>query len=377
MGHQPRPGIAVAFDASALAKRERTGIARYGVCLVDALLAAGGVSRCVLGYRASRWRRRAHVYHPGGAAVRWFVDAAPRVTLGAYDVFHGLDARLPRGGGGARVATLHDVEQLARPEIAAEGFRRRKQDHLQRVADRADRVICVSAASRDAFAARFHVEPARLRVVHHGIDPRFSDPGERAVSAALDRVGVRPPYLLFVGLLAARKNLVALIDAFDRAVPDLPDGTRLVLAGGTGHGFASIDAAIRRAAHRDLVVRPGFVDDADLPGLYAGAAAFAFPGLAEGFGMPMLEAMACGTPVVAADVPVSREVAGDAALLVDASDPDRLAEGLVAAATPGPAREERRLLGRRRATEFSWSAAAARTVEVYREALERPVRSKE
>lgn len=362
-------GLTVAFDASSMAKPERTGIARYGTCLVDAILQTRQLDRCILGLRVSRWRRRRHAYRPSGAHHGFFMDAAPAILLGRFDVFHGLDARLPRRCARPMIATLHDVEQLAQPEIASGAFRRRKQDHLQRVADLADRVICVSTASKNAFRDRFGTPDARLTVIHHGLEPRFGPQDPSAVAATLDRLGIARPYVLFVGLISARKNLVRLVEGFERAASSLPPDTRMVLAGGQGHGVDDVHRAIAQSTARDRIHLAGFVSDADLPALYAGARAFAFPGLAEGFGLPMLEAMACGTPVIAAALPVSREVAGGAAILVDATDPDRIAEGLVGAVTEGPARAERVLLGSSHAARFSWRAAAEHTIRVYHEVI--------
>jgi len=362
-------GLTVAFDASALAKPERTGIARYGTCLVDAILQTGHVERCALGLRISRWRRRRHAYRPAGAITRYFLDSAPSLFLGGFDVFHGLDARLPKRCAGPTVATLHDVEQLARPEIASGAFRERKQGHLQRIADHADRIICVSQASQDAFRDRFGTPGSRMTVIHHGLEPRFQPIPKEQVARTLARLGIPQPYILFVGLVSTRKNLARLVEGFDRAEPILPPGCSLVLAGGRAHGADSVVSAIDQASAKDRILLPGFIADADLPALYAGARAFAFPGLSEGFGLPMLEAMACETPVLAADLPVSREVADDAAILVDATDPDRIAEGLAEAAGEGPSREERQLRGARRAALFSWQAAAERTLRVYQEVI--------
>ena len=365
-------GIRVAFDASSLAKRERTGIARYGTCLIEALCRVAPLDEVVLGYRLSRWKRRRHAYRgPAEAPVRtrYFTDAALGWTLGRHDVFHGLDARIPARPRAPTVATIHDVSQLLQPEIATQGFRDRKSSHLAHVAARADRIVCVSEGSRRAFAELFGLgDDARLRVVHHGVEPRFRPVDEATVTATLDRLGARPPYLLFVGLLSSRKNIVRLIEAFDLAAPQIGAETRLVLAGGRGHGYDDVRAAIDRSAARERIVEPGFVADDDLPALYNGATAFLFPGRAEGFGMPMLEAMACGTPVLAHDNEVSREVAGEeSALRVDCEVVDALADGIARVGGDDDLRRKLIDAGARRAEAFSWDEAARRTYEVYRE----------
>lgn len=365
----------IAFDASALAKPQRTGIARYGICLIDALLQRTDIASLTLGYRLSRWRRRRFLYRgPATRAdvrVRYFTETARTLWLGDHDVFHGLDARLPRRSAIAAVATLHDVNQLELPEIASRGFRDRKADHFRRLAEEAHRIICVSAATRDAFLARYPVAQARMAVIHHGLLPQFRAHAEADISATLATLGIAPPYLLFVGLVSSRKNCVRLIEAFDRVadVPVEPDGrpATLVLAGGSGHGFDEVAVAIAGARARARIRLLGFVADAHLPALYAGATAFVFPGLAEGFGMPMLEAMACRTAVVAADNAVTNEVAGDAAMRVDATEPEAIAQGLRTILTDPALRAALVQRGQARAAQFTWDAAAAKTLAVYRD----------
>ncbi len=361
----------VALDISCAAKPHRTGVARYATCLADAMLRAFPDDAFTLGVRASRWRRRSHRYAPGAAnaRARWFVEPLLGTTLGPFDVFHGLDARLPRRRGFPTVATLHDIGGAADAAIADAGFREKKRAAYAWLAERADRIVCVSAATRDAFRAWFDLSEERFAVVHHGIEPRFTAPDRTAIDRTLSRLGVRKPYLLFVGLLSARKNLLPLVRAFDR-VARARDDLSLVLAGGRAHGFEEVAAAIASTRARDRVVLPGFVADADLPALYAGAELFVFPGLAEGFGLPMLEAMACGTPVVAADVPVAREVVGEdggPAVLCDTTDDDALARALlhvVGNPTRGRALRE---AGRAHAATFTWERAARATMDVYRE----------
>ncbi|MBI4879466.1 MAG: glycosyltransferase family 4 protein [Planctomycetes bacterium] len=362
-------GLRIALDASAAAKRERTGVARYAACLIDALLAAAPDWQFTLGCRLSRLRRHRYRLRPraANARTRYFTDASVRLCLGAADVFHGLDARIPPRCPCPAVVTLHDLGPLERPEIAAAGFRGKKLAAYQVIAARSARIICVSDATRDAFRRAFDLPEERFAVIHHGLEPRFRPQTEQAVEAALRRLGIARPYLLFVGLLSARKNCAALVRAFDRMAEAVP-GLRLVLAGGRAHGFAEVEQALAAARARARIVLLGFVEDELLPPLYAGARAFVFPGRNEGFGLPMLEAMACGAPVMAADTAVAREVAGGAALLADTGVEGAFAAALARICSERALAEELSARGALRAKEFSWQAAALRTLEVYRAA---------
>lgn len=357
----------IGIDVSALAKRERTGVARYGVALLDALLPLAERDTFVLGCRLSRMRRARFRYAPrrANATLRWFVDVAPRLALGDLDVFHGLDARIPARAPFPCVATLHDVGAVELDAIANSGFRAKKHDAFATLARDARRIVCVSAATRDAFRQRYAVPLERFAVIHHGVDARFGPVDAAATESLRARLALPRRYVLFVGLLSTRKNLVPLVHAFGTVARELGD-VALVLAGGSGHGHVELDAVIAHSPVRDRIVRPGFIADADLPALYAGARAFVFPGLTEGFGMPMLEAMACGTPVLAHAAPVTTEVAADAATTIDARDVDAIATALRTAVLDDAWHARFVTLGRARAASFTWEAAARKTLEVYR-----------
>ncbi|MDP6527227.1 MAG: glycosyltransferase family 1 protein, partial [Kiritimatiellia bacterium] len=171
------------------------------------------------------------------------------------------------------------------------------------------------------------------------------------------RLGER--YLLFVGLLSTRKNVVALIEAFEMLAPTRPE-LHLVLAGARSHGVEAVDDRLARSPVRERIVTPGFVPSEDLPALYSGAAAFVFPTRDEGFGLPVLEALACGTAVVASDLPVLREVGGPHPRWCEPGSPEALARALrdCLAAEPDPVEVERR---RDWAARFRWNETARQT----------------
>ena len=208
-----------------------------------------------------------------------------------------------------------------------------------------------------------------MTVIHEAAAPEFATPpAPAAVAGVLERYRIRSPYCLFVGNLEPRKNLARLIEAFALMATRAPAGgtaPQLVLAGTRAWLYSGILSAVAARGVADRVVFTGYVPPGDLPALYAGAACFVFPSVYEGFGLPVLEAMAAGAPVVASRVGAIPEVAGDAALLVDAAQPAALAEAIEAVLADAGLRARLVERGRARARLFSWEATARRTLAVY------------
>ncbi|MBX6342101.1 MAG: glycosyltransferase family 4 protein, partial [Thermomicrobiaceae bacterium] len=248
------------------------------------------------------------------------------------------------------------------PEAHTAGARRYLDWSTRWSARAAARVIAISETTRRDLIRHYGVDPEKIVVVPHGVDERFRPRPEAEVAAALDRLGLRAPYILFVGTLQPRKNLARLVEAFGRVAAGCPD-IRLVLAGKRGWLAERIDAAIAASPARERIDVLGHVPDDDLPALYAGAAAVALVSLYEGFGLPALEAMACGAPVVISDRGALPEVGGDAAVVVDPLSPAAIAAGLERALDPD---ERPRLVerGLRHARRFRWDVAGKRTIEV-------------
>jgi glycosyltransferase involved in cell wall biosynthesis len=208
-------------------------------------------------------------------------------------------------------------------------------------------------------------------VIACGIDPQFKPVADEDVrQGVLARYGIDRPYLLYVGGINARKNIARLFEAYAQVRATHPD-VILVVAGKRQWQTGEIDAAFRRFNLEDQVHFTGYVDDRDLPALYSAAELFVFPSLYEGFGLPPLEAMACGTPVVTSNASSLPEVVGDAALTVDPYDVDGLAAAIKHALTDEDLRVELRRRGVARAAQFTWQRAARETLAVYAQVLER------
>ena len=217
--------------------------------------------------------------------------------------------------------------------------------------------ICPSRATESALEARFPPVRGRTRVIPHGVSAEFVNASPREVAARHDIEG---RYVLAVGTLEPRKNLVRLVRAFAALDPAVRGDCSLVLAGLRGWSIEDLDEVTGASAK--TVQMLGFVEDEDLPGLYAEATAFAYPSLAEGFGLPVLEAMAAGCPVLTSDRSSLPEVGGDAAVLVDPTDERAIARGLERLLVDDAYRAELRHRGRDRAAHFTWEHTARETL---------------
>jgi glycosyltransferase involved in cell wall biosynthesis len=262
------------------------------------------------------------------------------------------------------VVVVYDVSFALFPEHAA----RRSQTFLARqvplALERATRVVTISESSKRDLATHFSVPEAKITVAEPAVDrERFRPASADEVAAARDRYGLPERYILFVGTLEPRKNLSLLLRAYDLLPEDLRARHPLVLAGGRGWIDEETARAVDRLQAAGRVVAPGYVHDEHLPAIYTGASLFAFPSLYEGWGIPVLEAMACGTPVVASSSSSLPEAAGDAARLVDPHDADALARELQSVLEDQDLRAALVERGHAQAARFSWRRSAQRVLE--------------
>ena len=269
---------------------------------------------------------------------------------------------MPLALGVPAVVTIHDLSFFTHPEWHQRTKVAFFRAAIRTAARRAAALVAVSAAT--AALLDELVRPwAPVHVIPHGVDhTRFRPDPAQADGATLARIGVRAPYVAFLGTLEPRKDVPTLVRAFDRLAATEPDLT-LVLAGAPGWGVEAVDQAVAGAAHRGRIIRAGYVAEPDIPALLRRAAAVAYPSLEEGFGLPVLEALACGAPVVTTRGTVMEEVAAGAAFLATPADVDDLAAALERAIRGDP---DRTRLGRTVAARHTWEASAAAHAEVYR-----------
>jgi glycosyltransferase involved in cell wall biosynthesis len=286
--------------------------------------------------------------------------------VGAVDVFHSVNAAILPQRQGCRVVTVQDLTCLQFPQFHPWSRRVLFRLSVRRAARLADAIIVPSIATSRDLAARFPSAEGKIHVVPLAPGDGFVPLRPEESLPVLDRYGLSyRDYLLFVGNLEPRKNLGALVEAYTCMRTTAGLSPPLVIAGGEGWKNRAIHRAAAASPFAADIRFLGHVPEADLPALMSGALAFVYPSLYEGFGLPPLEAMACGTPVITSNRSSLPEVVGDAALLVDPEDRRQLAEAMTRVATEEALRDDLRGRGLKQAQRYSWDETARRTVEVY------------
>lgn len=365
--------------------RAPTGIGRYAIELLRALAAQPDAPEIVLlttehADHHALWNAFERHALPGCHRLPGLLTlgnlqlsrAARRYNLQLIHDPNGIAPFLGPSGGARRVVTIHDAFPYVYPETHNRLDNWRYHWMLPRVARCADRVVTDSQHSRRDLQRYLGLSEADLAVVACGLSADFrpvDDPVARR--ATLDRYGITRPYLLYVGGINARKNIARLFEAYARVRQHHPE-VELVIGGKRQWQVGEIDATFERLALHEHVRFTGYLDDADLPALYSAAAAFVFPSLYEGFGLPPLEAMACGAPVITSNVSSLPEVVGDAALLADPRSIDELTDAICRVLDDPTLAQTLRRRGQARAQHFTWSRAARETLAVYQQALARP-----
>lgn len=358
----------VSLDASAIPD-PAGGAGRYVLALASALARRDDVDLTVIcrSGDGTRWPRPVAARAPALRPVRlaWEQVGLPRVVRGlGVAVHHGPHYTMPRALGRPAVVTVHDLSFLTHPEWHQRTKVAMFRSAIRLAARRAAALVAVSDATADLLAAL--VRPVvPVHVIPHGVDHVLfgpDDPGDDATARA--RHGIDAPYVAFLGTLEPRKDVPTLVRAFDTVAASAPELT-LVLAGARGWGAEAVDAAIGAATHAERIKVLGYVPDAEMPAVLRGAAVVCYPSLEEGFGLPVLEAMACGAPVVTTAATVMEEVAAGAAVLAAPGDAASLAEAIEHALS-GDGAADRRALGLSVAARHTWDASAAAHAEVYR-----------
>jgi glycosyltransferase involved in cell wall biosynthesis len=280
------------------------------------------------------------------------------------DVVHFTNYLAPLMPGVPYVVSFHDMSLSLVPECHTLKKRLLTSSLIPAVARAARLILCPSESTRRDVQRLLRVDPARLRVIPYAPAPTFHPVTEGP--QVLERYGVQPPYFLYVGTLEPRKNLARALRAFARTASSLPDH-RFVLVGQKGWKYEEV---LREAARPELagrVVFLGYIPEQDIPALYTHATAFVYPSLYEGFGLPVVDAMACGAPVITSRTSSLGEIAEGAAVLVDPLDEQGLADALHALATDAALRGDLRARGLARAATFSWERTARETLVAYQE----------
>ena len=308
---------------------------------------------------------RYHVLGPGPRPLAVALELPARLVRDGIDIFHSTFTPPPLFTR-PLVFTMHCFSNFAHPEYYPRLVAWRLNSLMRIGLRRAATVLCVSESVRDAVRSAFDVAPERLIVSYNGVGRQFTPMApEQARAIVAERFGLVHPYALFVGKLQARKNIVRLLQAFASFRRDSRSDLKLVLAGRRTATAEGIDEAIAASGLQDHVVEAGYFTPVDLPAVYAAARMMVFPSLWEGFGIPVVEAMACGTPVITSNVTSLPEIAGGAALLVDPSSVTEIASAMGRLEASSELRASLVTKGLERARAFTWPACARQTLSAY------------
>ena len=378
----------IALNAQLLSTRptyRSAGIARVIYELLANLKAASGPDQQYVVYAPRSEENRAFLRAAGLRArltalpterppVRIAWEQAllpPELYRAGADLLHALGFVAPLAWRGPTVVTVYDLSFLRFPELFNRGNRVYLGTFTPPSLRRADRVITISEHTKRDVVELCGVPPERVTPILLAADPRFRPCDPKQVAEFKARKGLPERCILYMGTLEPRKNVGTLVRAYaDMRASGVTD-CDLVLAGGKGWHYESIFALIEELGLGGSVHVPGFVPDAEQALWYSSAHIFAYPSLYEGFGLPLLEAMACGTPVVASGSSSLPEVVGDAGILVSPTDPYELSAALRELLASDERRARLREAGLARARTFSWQRMAVETVQVYREVLAR------
>jgi glycosyltransferase involved in cell wall biosynthesis len=305
------------------------------------------------------------------ARLAWEQSGLPVVAQQVdADVIHVPYYSMPLRPGRPTVVTVHDVTFFTEPELYSPVSAMFFKSAIRTAARRAARLIVPSKATRDELERVLSADPTKIDVAYHGVDHRlFHQPDPQQVSQVSNRLGLHgKPYIAFLGMLEPRKNVAALITGWAGAVADLDDPPALVLGGGGGWSD-EVDTAVATVPPHLRLIRPGYLRFSDLPGFLGGALVVAFPSRGEGFGLPVLEAMACGAPVLTTHCTSLPEVGGEAVAYTE-PDADSIRDALRALLDDDARREMLAGAGYARSQEFTWAASAEAHLACYRRAAE-------
>src|SRR5579863_4514239 len=370
----------IAIDYTA-AIRQSAGVGNYVRRLVDAMLAQDASNQYTLltSGRPTRERPFPQAQNVQGRSIiipdrylniiwyRWRLPLYATFFSGQVDIYHGPDFALPPLNGKLRkVVTVHDLSFLEHPEYAVPSLAAYLKKIVPEAVAAADVVASVSQTTSQSLIKHFKTPTEKIVVVPNGVAPyyrRITDPV--LLGATRHKFGLKHPLVLGVGTMEPRKNHLGLIKAFAQAQKKKKGPAMLALAGGKGWLYEETKQAVADLKLEHKVRFLGHISDLELVTLYSMADVFAFPSFSEGFGIPPLEAMACGTPIITSNTSSLPEVVGDAALLVDPHNIIELGHAITRLLEDEQLREELRQKGYQRAQHYSWSASASKMLSIY------------
>ena len=361
--------------------RQEAGVGQYVRSLVDAMLAqdARNEYTFITSGRPTKEHSFPTASNVRGRSVcipdrylnilwyRWRVPLYANFFTGPADIYHGLDFGLPPLAGKAhKVVTVYDLAYLQHPETAVPSLAAYLNKVVPESVAEADVVAAISHATKQALIEHYRTSPEKITVIPCGIAPHFQRITDPALLEATRRkFDLKCPFVLSVGTLEPRKNHLGLIKAFYEVQQSKENSALLAIAGGKGWLYEETQRVVTELKLEDKVRFLGRISDLELISLYSLADVFAFPSFFEGFGMPPLEAMACGAPVITSNTSSLPEVTGDAAILVDPHDTHALANAIARLLGDEQLQEDLRQKGYLQAQQYTWSNAAHKMLSVY------------
>jgi glycosyltransferase involved in cell wall biosynthesis len=380
----------IAFDAQLLLENKKTGVPLYQVRIVNRMRELYGDCACQFnlftkGYgkdaieNLRRWlldKPNTKIRECTWISFRIFKYAVPLIPYSAIfgkgaELTHFFDFFLPFWVSGKKVVTVHDMTYKAHPETLPLVIKLLLNWKLRSSCKRADKIVTVSEFSKAEIIKYFHIEPHKIVVIPNGVEANcfFQVTDQDLIAQSKKKHHITGEYFLYLGTLEPRKNIGGLIDAYHRLKQGRSDIPQLVIAGKKGWLYESIFKKVEALGLERDVLFLGYVADEDTASLMSGALAFVYPSLYEGFGLPPLEAMACGVPVLTSNRASLPEVVGDAAITVDPLNIDEMAAALERLCTDKKLRKELSLRGLEQAKKFSWETAVLKTMKLYEDLL--------
>ncbi|NOU92955.1 glycosyltransferase [Paenibacillus sp. LMG 31456] len=283
------------------------------------------------------------------------------------DIYHGTNFTYTPSVKAKSIITIHDLAYMRYPESTSDRIYKHHSNWVPFSARQCDQIIAVSQQTKSDIIELLNIPENKVDVVYHAAGDNFQFVPYTA--SILEKYNLPEKYILFVGTLEPRKNLLGLLKAFYLLKKEYSCSEKLVIVGAKGWKFTPIFEWVQEHYLEEEVIFTGFIDDEDLPGLYSAASVFVMPSIYEGFGLPLLEAMQCRTPVIGSNVSSIPEIIGEAGMLLAPDDPMAWAEGMYGIVSDSTVRETYSQLAFERSKQFTWDKAAAETKQVYEKVL--------
>ncbi len=299
----------------------------------------------------------------------WSVGLPLYLSRSSFDLFHGTNYEIPFWSRCPTVVTIHDLSLFLHPEAHQQRLVRRARRRLPWMAKLAARIITPSNSVKAEVCETLKVRPDKVVVTPEAPRSTFKRREGDEVTELRRRLGIGEDFVLFVGTVEPRKNLHRLVEAFDQLLRTTSLSPQLVIAGGQGWLMDDFSAVIKLKKLEDRICLTGYLQDEELAALYSSCKAFVYPSLYEGFGLPPLEAMACGAPVITSRIPAITETVGSAARLIDPRDVNDLTRAIAELLSDETTRRHFAAAGTKHVKKFTWEQTALNTLEVYRQLL--------